>query len=62
MFHIHAIRVFEECDRNLRKNLQAEWAFEFQKPLWISSPRTSLCILSLEKKKKGINDIETETD
>lgn len=34
MFHIHAIRVFEECDRNLRKNLQTERAFEFQKPAY----------------------------
>lgn len=33
MFHINAIRVFPECDRNLRKNLQTDNAFEFQKPI-----------------------------
>ena len=34
MFYINAIQVFKECDKNLRKNLQTERAFEFQKPIF----------------------------
>lgn len=28
MFHIYSIRIYKECDGNLRKNLQTERAFE----------------------------------
>ena len=34
MFHIYSIRIYKECDWNLRKNLQTEKAFEFQKPAY----------------------------
>jgi AAA15 family ATPase/GTPase len=34
MFHIYSIRIYKECDGNLRKNLQTEKAFEFQKPAY----------------------------
>ena len=33
MFYINSIRVFPECDQSLRKNLQTDKAFEFQKPI-----------------------------
>ena len=34
MFHIYSIRIYKECNWNLRKNLQTEKAFEFQKPAY----------------------------
>ena len=34
MLQINSIRVFSDCDENLRKNLQTDRAFHFEKPIY----------------------------